>query len=148
MNVVIRVVNTNSESVKIGLDGGVEIKAGTHEYTLKKAIADQVVKAASVLKEIEVQLIPQANEDSPSTVDGKAELIAANAELKENLAAASEELETVSAELATAKAELETVSAELEKSKAAQAGGDKNEGATTTKKSTGKRTTTKTENKE
>lgn len=141
MNVVIRVVNTNSESVKIGLDGGVEIKAGTHEYTLKKAIADQVVKAASVLKEIEVQLIPQANEDSPSTVDGKAELIAANAELKENLAAASKELETVSAELATAKAE-------LEKSKAAQAGGDKNEGATTTKKSTGKRTTTKTENKE
>lgn len=146
MNVVIKVINLSASSIKLGLENSVEIKSGEHEYTLKQSQAELVVKAASVMEELEVQLIPQESTD-PSTVDGSKKINALSDKNKalEAELEKSKELVTKSEKLI---AELEKSNAELaEQLKAAKAGGDKEpvEEPETTK---AKATKSKTENKE
>lgn len=129
MKTTIKVVNSGSDTVSVGIDKGVKLEVGTHEYTLKNELADEVVRVSSVLDYIEVQLITQSPTLTPSTVDGElyikvkeelatanASLTASKAELKTantSLNASKAELKTAKADLAASKAELKTVKGEL-----------------------------------
>lgn len=144
----IKIVNKSNDVIKVGLDLPVSIEVGSHEYDLTKPQVDEVVNSASVLEELEVQLMPQP-ETEPSTVDGAAkvkEVLAKNVELDAALKAKEGELEKALLKVA----DLEKSEAELtEKLKTANAGGDKSEGEKlTVKKTAAKTTTKKTENKE
>lgn len=142
MKTTIKVVNSSTEAVKVGIDKGVSLEVGAHEYTLKKELADEVVRTASVLDFIEVQLISKAETATPSTVDGAAEIKELTAELE---AAKALNLK-LAAELESALTELET----LKKQETASAGGDAVEektGSEPVAKKATKRTASKTENK-
>jgi chromosome segregation ATPase len=151
MKQVIRVINKTTESINIGLDGGVEILAGNNEYKLSKDKVNEVVRAASFIDGLEVQLVASEEDDSPSTVDAKskiADLTNQNKELEDELKTVSSDLKKAQDALEGVNLELEKAKAEIQESKAALAGGDKNEGVTEPKKATTKRTKTQTENKE
>ena len=148
MKLKIKILNKSSAVIKVGLDQPVSIAVGNNEYELTKSQVDEVVNSASVLNELEVQLMPQPEAD-PSTVDGVSKFVevhAKNAELSLSLKLKEEELEKALLKVA----ELEKSEAELtEKLKAANAGGDKSEGEKTpVKKTTAKNTPKTTENKE
>lgn len=120
MKTTIKVVNSGSDTVSVGIDKGVKLEVGTHEYTLKNELADEVVRVSSVLDYIEVQLITQSPTLTPSTVDGEL-YIKVKEELetaKASLVTANEDLATANASLTASKAELKTANTSLNASKA------------------------------
>lgn len=102
MKIKLRVVN-KGQALNVGFGKGVLLASGTHEYTLLKPLADEVVKACSVLPELEVQLVQQPIEVDPSTVDGGKELQEKVTKLEALVESTSKDLALRDAEVAELK---------------------------------------------
>lgn len=110
--VTINVVNLGAGSISVGIDKGVELKTGKHQYVLAKPLADEVVRAASVLEEIEVQLVTQQEDLTPSTVDGTKKIAELTGQLS-TLTGEHEALKVTSGEQVAANEALTLTNGEL-----------------------------------
>lgn len=148
MKIKLRVVN-KGQALNVGFGKGVQLASGTHEYTLLKPLADEVVKTCSALPELEAQLVQQPIEIDPSTVDGVQELQGKVVELEALVESTSKDLALRDNEVAELKKANSELQAKLDASKDAEE--EVTEEVTKEEppaKKTTKRQTAKTETKE